>query len=559
MAYLSAIRGTPFGQRYDLLRPVIVLGRHPDCDVTIDVGAVSRQHAKIFRKGQEFVIEDLQSRNGTFVNGELISPLSTLADGDVIRICDVEYTFHSEPQGNLITGVPIASDGSSFGVVLLNDDRLEDSSRAIHSKLDVRGSVHGSQLTSSTETRLKAVLEITQNLGRTVQLDKVLPKVLDTLFKVFMQADRAFIVLKEGDSLIPRWVKTRNEKQQETFRISRTVMNEVMESKQAIISLDASMDERFEMAQSISDFRIRSMIVAPLLDSEQRPMGAIQMDSSDNKRQFDAADLEILASIATQAGVAIENAQLHEQLIIQHRVEQDLLLARKVQQAFLPSSHPQLDGYSFYHYYLPAVQIGGDYFDYIFLSDGRIAIVVADVVGHGVAAALLMAKLSAEIRFLLARESDPAAAITALNSRMTQLNVENFVTLLCLVLDPVESTVDIVNAGHMPPQWLKSKGKLEEPRGKSKGLPIGVDENFVYQAETIKLAPGERLLLFTDGIHEAPDREGELFSLSRVKELFKAPAENMEHVGTRIVDAVQLFTHGTEQADDMCLVVIGKH
>ena len=226
-------------------------------------------------------------------------------------------------------------------------------------------------------------------------------------------------MLREGEELVPRWIKTRHEDQQETFRISRTVMREVMESKQAIISLDATSDERFEMANSISDFRIRSIIVAPLLDSDGEPIGAIQMDTLDSKRQFEAKDFEILAGIASQAGVAIQNAKLHEQLVQQQRVEQDLELARNVQQAFLPSKHPDPAGYEFYHYYLPADQIGGDYYDYIELADGRLAIIVADVVGHGVAAAMLMAKLSAETRFLLASESDPASAITILNQRIT--------------------------------------------------------------------------------------------------------------------------------------------
>ena len=246
-------------------------------------------------------------------------------------------------------------------------------------------------------------------------------------------------MLREGQELIARWTKTRNEEQQEAFRISRTVMREVMESREAIITLDASSDERFEMANSISDFRIRSMVVAPLLDSDGEPLGAIQMDTLDSKRQFEPRDLEILSGVAIQAGVAIQKAQMHEQLIQQQRVAQDLELARDVQRAFLPSKHPDALGYDFYQYYLPAEQIGGDYYDYIPLSEGRVAIIVADVVGHGVAAAMLMAKLSAEARFLLASQPTAALAITKLNQHISRLGVEKFVTLLCLILDPHEN------------------------------------------------------------------------------------------------------------------------
>ncbi len=126
--------------------------------------------------------------------------------------------------------------------------------------------------------------------------------------------------------------------------------------------------------------------------------------------------------------MAIENAQLHEQLIEQKLFEQDLDLAQRVQQAFLPSKHPDLPGYTFYHFYQPAQQIGGDYFDYIPLSENRTAIVVADVVGHGVSAAMLMAKLSAETRFALASSRSVHHAISDLNRRICALGVEKFIT-----------------------------------------------------------------------------------------------------------------------------------
>ncbi|MEZ6133974.1 MAG: FHA domain-containing protein [Pirellulaceae bacterium] len=198
MAFLTAISGSGFGKQYDLNNPVTVLGRHPDCDVTIDVGAVSRQHARLHAVNGRHELEDLKSRNGTFLNGQLIAARTMLEDGDLIRICDVEFSYHAESDisSEMLSGAAMAGDGSSFGVMLIDDDDKEQSPRAVQSKLDIRGTVGGSQLTSSSEVRLKAVLEITQSLGRAVKLEEVLPRVLDTLFKVFLQADRAFIVLR---------------------------------------------------------------------------------------------------------------------------------------------------------------------------------------------------------------------------------------------------------------------------------------------------------------------------------------------------------------------------
>jgi phosphoserine phosphatase RsbU/P len=558
MAFLTAISGSGFGKRFDIEKRETILGRHPDCDVTIEVGAVSRQHARILNFSGEYQIEDLESRNGTFHNGQLITTATNLSDGDLIRICDVEFSFHFEDDSSGLIGSVPGSDGSSFGVLLVDDDAESEGSRAVSGKLDIRGTSLGSQLTTGSDMRLKAVLEITQALGTAVRVEEVLPKVLDTLFKIFLQADRAFIVLREGDELIARWTKTRQEDQQETVRISRTVMREVMESKEAIITLDASSDERFEMANSIADFRIRSMVVAPLLDSRGEPLGAIQMDTLDSKRQFETRDLEVLCGVATQAGVAIQKAQMHEQLVQQHRVEQDLQLARSVQQAFLPSKHPDSPGYDFYHFYLPADQIGGDYFDYIPLADGRVAIIVADVVGHGVAAAMLMAKLSAETRFLLASQPNAATAITKLNQHIADLGVEKFVTLLCLILDPPTGNVDIVNAGHMAPLWLRANGAVEEPGDEAAGVPIGIIDGFEYDLASIQIAPGDRLILYTDGINEAPALDGSMFGSDRLHQLVTQSLGSLQATGDQIIADVRRFIAGTQQADDMCLVIIGR-
>jgi phosphoserine phosphatase RsbU/P len=558
MAYLTAINGSTIGKRIELSRPSMTMGRHPDCDIIIEVGAVSRQHAKIETTPGGFILQDLKSRNGTFLNGQLIDRPTKLQEGDLIRICDVEYSFTDPVLQDGSSELRIG--GSSFGIMLVDDGKDDSKNRAVKNKLDIRGSTYGTHLTTTAEARLQAVLEITQSLGRSVRLEEVLPKVLDTLFKVFIQADRAFIVLVENDQLIPKWIKTRHEDQQESFRISRTVMREVMSTKEAIISLDASSDERFEMAHSISSFRIRSMIVAPLLDSQGEAIGAIQMDTVDSKRQFEAGDLEILASIAVQAGISIENAQLHEVVLEQNRVEQDLELARQVQQAFLPSKPPEAQGYQFHNYYRPADQIGGDYFDYIPLPGDRLAVIVADVVGHGVAAAMLMAKVSAETRYCLASHEDLAQAISMLNQRISALNLRRFVTFLCLRLELKTGKVDIVNAGHMMPIWMqRAKGSIFEPGDDEAGVPLGIMEDYQYENISITLDPGDELMMYTDGISEAPDVNGQMYGIERLRNYALASDGNIDKIGATIIADVDVFTKNTRQADDMCLVIVKRH
>ena len=561
MAHLIAVNGSSLGKRLELDRPRMVMGRHPECELTLDSGSVSRQHACISTQGKDYLLEDLKSRNGTFLNGRLITEATRLNDGDLIRICDLEFSFHAEEEDNssLVASSQLSGGSSTFGVLMVDDSEGQAGSRAVTGKVDIRGTGTGSQLTTSSELRLQALIEITHSLARAVTLEDVLPKVLDTLFKIFVQADRAFIVLVgDNGELVPKWVKTRQQDQQEAFRISRTVMKEVMESKQAIMSLDASSDERFEMANSVSDFRIRSMVVAPLLNSEGEAIGAIQMDTLNARRRFEAPDLEILASIASQAGVAIENAQLHERVVLQRLVEQDLELAKSVQRAFLPATPPDFNGYVFHDFYQPAQQIGGDYFDYIPLPDGRLAVIVADVVGHGVAAAMLMAKLSTETRFSLASQPDGAKAISLLNSVISGLGVEKFITFLCLILDPNSNKIEIINAGHMAPLWKTASKRILEPGDEQAGVPIGIIDDFEYELSHIEIQPGEQLLMYTDGINEAPNSSGSMFGITRIQDLMLSAGNDVKLIGNQVIQDLKQFVLGTEQADDMCLVVIGR-
>lgn len=557
MAYLDALTGSALGKRYELDRLETIMGRHPECHVVLDSGAVSRQHAKIVRDADRYLLEDLKSRNGTFVNGRLIGEPTALQDGDVLRICELELSFHADLGPSNFSETQ--REGSSMGVLIF-DDADEIPTHSVTAKIEVRSGVHGSHVGATTEVKLAAMIEIMQALGKAVSIDEVLPKVLDSLFRIFIQADRGFIILNDAQgNLQPRWVKTRRPDQEEMVRVSRTILKQVMEEKEAIISLDAGSDERFQMSQSVADFRIRSMIVAPLLNSEGDALGAIQIDTIQHKGRFEPKDLEVLAAVANQAGIAIENAQLHEQMVQQRLVEQDLELARQVQQAFLPKETPGTKEYSFYQYYNPANEIGGDYFDYIPLENNRLAVVVADVVGHGVAAAMFMAKLSAETRYAFASEDNPAIAMNLLNQRVTALGVERFVTMLVIVLEGTSGKATIVNAGHMPPIHRSPSGVISEPGADVSGPPLGIIDDLVYEAFPIDLAIGDTLTLYTDGIFEAPDAKGDQFSIARIRKILGQSAVSVEKTGRSIVDAVEKHILGLQQEDDMCLVIFSRH
>jgi serine phosphatase RsbU (regulator of sigma subunit)/pSer/pThr/pTyr-binding forkhead associated (FHA) protein len=534
-----------------------ILGRHPDCDIVLDVGAVSRHHAQVVRVEDDFFVEDLGSRNGTFVNGELIEGRYRLQDNDRVKICDLLFTFHPQPP----THETDSSTSATPDATVVVEDDVDTTNSTIMSVLDVSTSDSALRVTIKPEAKLRALLEITESLGRTLSQEEVFPKTLDTLFKIFVQADRGFIVLRdqETNQLATKAVKHRRADMEEAIRISRTIVNQALDSREAILSADATSDSRFDMSQSIVDFHIRSMICAPMIDSEGHALGVIQLDTMDQKARFQQDDLELLASVARQAAFALENAWLHEHLLDQQALERDLHLAHRVQQGFLPDSAPVVEGYEFFDFYEAANQLGGDYYDYIELPGNRLAVVVADVAGKGVPAALVMAKLSAEIKYCLASEADPAAAINRVNTSFANSVADDrFVTLVLGMINLNDGSVVIVNAGHMPPLLRHSDQRVEPIGDDEAGLPLGIEADYIYEKTSIMLGPGESLVMYTDGLSEAMNPGDELFGLERLELEVAADATGVADLGRRILASVKRFAGDRAQSDDMCLSCFGR-
>lgn len=553
MAYLKAKNGPLAGQRIELSEDEMILGRSPDCNIQVEDYAVSRKHAKVIRSGDAYSLEDLKSRNKTYLNDIVLTEgAHQLRNGDKVAVCDVIFNFYDELAG----GMSDSLDGSRISVLFDGNDVGHST---IMSKLEVGTSKGNIQLAASPEMKLSALLEITRALGNALGLDDVLPSVLDALFKVFMQADRAFIALMGDDgNLIPRWSKARRDDCEETIRISRTIVNHVIDLREAVLSADAASDQQFDASQSIADFQIRSMMCAPLFDVDGEPIGVLQVDTLERNKQFNEEDLEVLVSVATQAGIAIDNARLHDDALAQAAIKKDLELAAKVQAGFLPNERPHLDGYEFYDYYKAANFIGGDYYDYLEMNNGNLAIIVADVVGHGVAAAMLMAKLSAETRFCLAGTEDVAQAIINLNNRMTGMALDRFVTFLLVMINSDTHEITLVNAGHMAPFHRKTDGTVDLVGEDYADLPIGIMEDVEYQSYSFHLAPGESLTMYTDGLNEQDNGRDELFGIEAIGELVKQHQDTATERGERILQAVTEFSAGAIQGDDMCLVALNR-
>ena len=258
--------------------------------------------------------------------------------------------------------------------------------------------------------------------------------------------------------------------------------------------------------------------------------------------------------------IDLEEYSRHLELA-RERLKLDLEMARGVQRGILPLKLPEVPGYEFFAHYEPAYEVGGDYYDFIPLPRQRMAVLVGDVAGKGVAAALLMAKLSADARFCMLTEPDPAAAFTRLNSLMNQLGLAGrFVTLLAAILDPESHTVTLVNAGHPPPLIYHRATRTvgEAISSKAAGLPLGVSDGIKYPSCQVHLEPGDSILAFTDGVTEAMNLQDLQLETKGVHAAVQGGTYSPRLLVEQVVKAVKQFTAGRSQNDDISLVGFGR-
>ena len=562
MAVLSSSDDSVIKKNFRLSDDPAVIGRHPECSIQIDDGSVSRHHARVVCVDGVWFLEDLDSRNGTFLNGQAIQKQTRLFDGAVIKICDISFDFHSGD--SVASGRHRTLEERSYKKNLLPRRSsvvlADDSESHVMSALDPPSHQSINSTKANAEDKLAAITKITHALSEAIGRDEMLAKILDFLFELFGEADRGFIMLKDANgTLKPLGFKTRYEQDDEEIRISRTICRKVMDSKQPILSRDAGKDDRFDTSQSVFDFRIRSIMCAPLINSKDESIGVVQLDSLRRSIVFKEEDVETLVTIAMQASLAIQKADLFEQAQQTRELKADLELAHELQQRFLPQRPPELESYHFYSWYRPMQQVGGDYFDYLPLDENRLGIIVADVVGHGIAAAMLMAKASAEARFALATSGTAEEAVCKMNRSLSNMHLDRFVTLALCLLDKRSDSLTIVNAGHMPPIIRRNDGTVETVATKESGLPIGILEDYEYESFTTTLMPGDVAVMYTDGINEAMNEQDQLLtSEAIVKELEQCPIKTPKGIGENICKLVNEHMGFRQPIDDICMVCVGK-
>jgi phosphoserine phosphatase RsbU/P len=539
MAALVTIQGPSVGQRFALTRERVEIGRQGDSDIYLESLAVSRQHARLVRHGDAWFVEDAGSSNGTYLNGNGVVGRIPLNEGDALQIGPYVFALRADPPAT-----------------------LADSSHVIRAQVEATAA-NRALLAQNPAYKLQVVLEISQHLGHALDEDTLLGVLLDHLLRLFPQADRGMVMLCEGDHFTVRSQRSRQQGGSADYPYSRTIVRKALDDGVGLLSEDVGGDPNLKLSQTILSLQLRSFLCVPLIGAQEKRLGVIQLDCLRPGLVFRAADLELLAAVSLHVSTVLENATLHAERLREVRLRQELLLARDIQQSFLPTQRDPLGptGPELYAGVHPAREVSGDLYDYFPLAGGRLAFFLGDVSGKGMPAALFMIMVRTLIRHLAPAAASPADLLKRLNAALVADNpTALFVTLAHGVYDPCDGSVVIAVGGHPPPLVRRCDGRVDHVELRP-GLMLGATPaEPLAEDRRLSLAPGETLALYTDGFTEAfaPDNKTMFGVEGLVQVLSQATSLPLNVCAEQAHVAVERFTGKTELQDDQSLLLLRR-
>lgn len=410
--------------------------------------------------------------------------------------------------------------------------------------------------------KLSRCMEVARLISSSLDLGEVLDRIMTTS-RELMQADASSLMLldeKSGQLVFQVAQGQVGEKLREGFRLPKGqgIAGFVCQSGEPLLVEDAYKDPRFHKDfDERTGYRTRSILCVPLKVKDQI-IGVSQVINKLDGKPFTQEDLETFTDLCAHAAIAIQNARMHEALLLKERMDRDLALASIVQHSFLPRELPKVEGYSFWAYYSPALEVGGDFYDFIPLKAKRWGLLIGDVSGKGVASALYMARLTSDFRTKALQVASPSRVVNHMNAELCRNGqMGTFVTLVYLVLEPASGTIRFVNAGHLPPLlWRAGSGRLAKLWGKG-GPPLGIVEGLDYRTYKLRLEPGDCLLLLTDGLLEARNKNGQGFGWDRIEAALSCASLSPQDAIEGLVQALERFREGALQTDDVTMVALG--
>ena len=533
--------------RVDITPLPFKIGRQADNHLIIRDSRASRFHARIVREGGEYVIEDASSRHGIFVNGKRV-------ESRILRGSDrIEFGFPDSYQLIFAVGGELS--------------RMVDQIAA-HEKSGQAGAAPGS---GSSLAKLRAILDVARTLQTGFSTQDVLNSVVDAALAI-TGAERGFLLLRNGTELEMRVARNRSGATlaDDELRVPRRVIKRALEQRRELLSMnfDPQGTGEFHPEHSVMDLDLRSVISVPLVrltqlrgdttslvSTAEETVGVLYMDSRVVAADLAGGNRELLQTLAIEASTILENARLLEEERIKQKIEEELDVARTIQQSLLPRRLPSEGWFRACGSSMASHQVGGDYFDVIPASPNAWTTVVADVSGKGVSSALLASLLQGA--FLASTHGD-----TALHKRLERINDflnertegEKYATVFYCQLER-DGRLHYVNAGHCAPLIVRLEGDFEFLP--ATGMPLGLIEHAGFEIRQSSLQRGDKIVIYTDGVTEAQNLQGEFFGRHRLRvSAVEHRADSFQALHDALQNTITEFVEGARQADDITLVVI---
>jgi len=527
-----AIRSTPFS-----------MGRHADNNLVMRDNRASREHARIVWEDGHYVIEDLNSRHGTWVNGEQIAR-HILRNSDRIEFGvrdSYQLTFTLEQDG-------------------------------LHQILDQFGPApQAGEPLAGDLSKLRAVVEVARALQSALSTNEVLTAVVDAALSV-TGCERGFLLLRKDDDLEVSVARDQMRRRLDAseLRVPRSLIRRALASRKDLLSMsfDPYGESGIRPEMTVAQLELRSVICLPLIQirsgtSEEtgiataleNSVGLIYMDSRLAPADLSVGNRELLQTLAIEASTILENARLLEQERVKIRIEDELKIAREIQRGLQPASLPSTGWIRAAGSSVSSTQVGGDYFDVRAVAPDVWTAVVADVSGKGVSSALLASLLQGTFLMASGDASHMGPRMARLNEfLLDKTHGEKYATIFYCILH-ADGTLHYTNAGHCAPFVVSPDGRLRTIQ--TNALPVGMMEGVTFDVAQLKLNPGEKMVIYSDGLTEAEGSDGSFFDVSRLRDCLRDNArQNASGIHDALLRAVDEFAEGGSLRDDVTVLVV---
>ncbi len=513
------------------------LGRAPDAGIVLADLGISRRHASIRREGGKWWVVDLGSSNGTYVNGGKILQPVQIESGDQIQLGPFGLRFADED-------------------VALENARVLSQTAAGPASPELYRDVSGH--------RLRAILDLTRSLGTVTGREPLFRRVASHLFQLFLGADR--ILLIEGPlpelRVVGSEMRAGGPAANQNF--SRTLLRRVTAENIGLVASQPS-DLRNLGGNSLVELGVESFMCAPLHDEAGKPIGALLLDRFRPGPPFPHEELMLLTTIAIQVSVSLQNQRFQTRLVDQARLERDLALAREIQQAYLPSTVPtELER----HYEVapllhPAQEVAGDFYDYVSVDQSAHLLVIGDVTGKGITAALFLTSVRTLLRHLATTTHDPGELMHRLNNAIAADNPNGmFVTLVIARVNTSTGLITLAVGGHPAPILFKPDEYAAPVPGPSGRLIGFASLEQPVQTVSLRLKPGEALLFYTDGVTEANSKHltPPLYGEQRLCSFLanQKSALSLDRIHGNLCEALEKHSDSHLMEDDVTLLSIRR-